>query len=152
MGRHFKLFDIFYIALAHAENLCTRASCVSACVCVCEGVGWGGMQVNSLRGPTAPRASLAHHLTAIPDEGLRTNELIKQMSEQASVGVDRWRRLTQGGGAVAQAEPAHISHQRLSSRTRRLLSCQGSTPQRAHRVLVLSNTSPTSPRCSLASV
>lgn len=69
--------------------------CVS--VCVCEGVGWGGMQVNSLRGPTAPRASLAHHLTAIPDEGLRTNELIKQMSEQASVGVDRRRRPTQGG-------------------------------------------------------
>lgn len=53
--------------------------------------------MNSLRGLTAPRASLAHHLTAIPDEGLRTNELIKQMSEQASVGVDRRRRLTRGG-------------------------------------------------------
>lgn len=44
------------------------------------------MQVNSLRGPTVPQASLAHHLTAIPDEGLRTNELVKQLSEQAREG------------------------------------------------------------------
>lgn len=49
-------------------------------------MGVRGMQVNSLRGPTAPQASLAHHLTAIPDEGLRTNELVKQMSEQAREG------------------------------------------------------------------
>lgn len=50
------------------------------------------MQVNSLRGPTAPQASLAHHLTAIPNEGLRTNELVKQMSEQAREGaVEGWR-------------------------------------------------------------
>lgn len=74
--------------------------------------GVGGMQVNSLRGPTVPQASLAHHLTAIPDEGLRTSELVKQMSEQAR----------EGGGvegvhtaAAAPARPAclsaYISHQ-----------------------------------------
>lgn len=55
-------------------------------------MGVRGMQVNSLRVPTVPEASLAHHLTAIPDEGLRTNELVKQMSEQAREvgGVDGW--------------------------------------------------------------
>lgn len=50
-------------------------------------MGVRGMQVNSLREPTVPQASLAHHL--IPDEGLRTNELVKQMSEQARGGGGR---------------------------------------------------------------
>lgn len=45
------------------------------------------MQVNSLRGLTVPQASLAHHLTAIAHEGLRTNGHVKQMSEQ---GVCSW--------------------------------------------------------------
>ena len=52
--------------------------------------------MNSLRGPTVPQASLAHHLTAIPDEGLCTSELVKQMSEQAREGggVKGWRGFT----------------------------------------------------------
>lgn len=59
------------------------------------------MQVNSLRRPTAPRASLAHHLTAIHDEGLRTNELVRQMSEQVREG---WRRVRRAA-AVGPARP-----------------------------------------------
>lgn len=74
---------------------------LDVCVCVC-GVGGvrgeRGMQVNSLRRLTVPQASLAHHLTAIPDEGLCTNELVKQMGEQVREGRGmegcgcRWRR------------------------------------------------------------
>lgn len=51
------------------------------------------MQVNSLRWPTVPQASLAHQLTAIPDEGLCTNELVKQMREPAREG----RGMEKGG-------------------------------------------------------
>lgn len=58
--------------------------CVCGCVWGCMGARW--MQVNSLQGPTVPQASLAHHLTAMPDEALCTNELVKQMSEQAREG------------------------------------------------------------------
>lgn len=45
------------------------------------------------RASTVPQASLAHHLTAMPDEVLRTNELVKQMSEQAREG---WRGVGEG--------------------------------------------------------
>lgn len=84
----------FVCALAHAEKYLHLCVCVCVYLFVCRRVGGcvgvRGMQVNSLRGPTAPQASLAHHLTAIPDEGLRTNELVKQMSEQAREGWG-WR-------------------------------------------------------------
>lgn len=78
---------------------------------------WGGgvvrgMQVNSLRGPIVPQASLAHHLTAIPDGDPCTNELVKQMSEQAREGLKR-----AAGAHKAPATPsrparlsAHINH------------------------------------------
>ena len=51
------------------------------------------MQVNSLQAPTAPQASIAHHLTAIHDGGLRTNELVRQMNEQAGGELEGWRRV-----------------------------------------------------------
>lgn len=75
------------------------------CVCCHVGgcVGVRGMQVNSLRRPTAPRASLAHHLTAMPDEGLRTNELVRQMSGQTREG---WR----GGGWTRLRRAAAVAH------------------------------------------
>lgn len=77
---------------------CNSLLCVCGCVsvglcvcpCVCAFVCVCGCRCNSLLGPIAPQASLAHHLTAIPSEALRTNELIKQMSERGG---------SRGGGA-----------------------------------------------------
>lgn len=88
---------------AHRKDMCScvRVSTLFVCRHVGGCVGVRAMQVNSLRRPTAPRASLAHHLTAIPDEGLRTNELVRQMSDQAREG---WRRVRRAA-AVAPARP-----------------------------------------------
>lgn len=68
--------------------------CPYMCVWGCMGARW--MQVNSLQGPTVPQASLAHHLTAMPDEVLCTNELVKQMSEQAREGCGYGWRVAAG--------------------------------------------------------
>lgn len=90
------------LALLDASAMCVLLRMLKN-VCVC--VGWcvlvRGMQVNSLRWPKVPQASLAHHLTAIPDEVLRTNELVKQMSEQAWEGGGR-------GGWCTRLQPLQL--------------------------------------------